>query len=505
MLKNSLRLIAFCVASAMTMGTMAQQKSVIFKNGFDSESDAKKWSLIYGAKLVAEQARNGTGALQVDEGEASVRSRVNLSEQGTLEFWIKTSTPATQYKINVLVASTQNADTGWVQVGQILGSNDSTEYHAKRISIDDPGKKFLRLDFEVTNGQAWLDDVSVEKILLDTALQKNQEKVIAEVLGKLRDDKNYQVQADALRTLGKNYAAQIDVQRQYLEYANGIYSSVTLVLATSERGKMANPLGYQTFKGIVSDVKRVASPIQKSRMESLLKPLGDIATATLNVMTQGAYQAFAEPFKTIVATTFDRVSYENAGVDRKARKFAEENGLKTFAKAEGFLGEVEKELNTVVALDKDLMDIQREVDKFRKDLDKHLKESLIAGGMGRGQENYNRVMSKDEPTRNAALQEINNYFILQAESYQNHSSSNTEFVQFMMKATGTMEETQVFKERFNQIASSVITFYDKFDRSVAKDQNPFSDEKDRNLWESHAVKVREYIQESKAAFAKAYM
>ena len=505
MFKSTAKLWMLCVASVLAMQAGAQQKSVIFKNGFDSDADLKKWALIYGTKAVAEQARTGTGALLVEEGEASVRSRVNLNEQGTLEFWIKTSSPATQYTINVLVATNQNIDNGWVQVGQIKGSNDSTEYHAKRISIDDPGKKYLRLDFEIANGQVWIDDLSVEKILLDTALQKNQEKVIAEVLGKLRDDKNYQVQADALRTLGKNYAAQIDVQRQYLEYANGIYSSVTLVLATSERGKMANPLGYHTFKGIVSDVRMVASPIQKSRMESLLKPLGDIATASLNVMTQGAYQAFAEPFKTIVATTFDRVSYENAGIDRKARKFAEANGLKTFAKAEGFLGEVEKELNMVVALDKDLMDIQREVDKFRKDLDKHLKESLIAGGMGRGQENYNRVLSKDETIRAAALQEINNYFLLQAESYQNHSSSNTEFVQFMMKATGTMEETQVFKERFNQIASSVITFYDKFDRSVAKEQNPFTSETDRALWESHAVKVRTYIQESKAAFAKAYM
>lgn len=505
MLKTVASVLILSTASLIASVAVAQQKSVIFKNGFESDAEHKKWALIYGAKFISEQARTGTGALQVEQGEASVRSRVNLSEQGTLEFWIKTSSPATQYKINVLVAANQNVDSGWVQVGQILGNNDSAEYHAKRISIDDPGKKYLRLDFEITNGQVWVDDVSVEKILLDTALQKNQEKVIAEVLGKLRDDKNYQVQADALRTLGKNYAAQIDVQRQYLEYANGIYSSVTLVLATSERGKMANPLGYQTFKGIVSDVKMVASPIQKARMDSLLKPLGDIATATLNVMTQGAYAAFAEPFKTIVATTFDKVAYENAGVDRKTRKFAEENGLKTFSKAEGFLGEVEKELNTVVALDKDLMDIQREVDKFRKDLDKHLKESLIAGGMGRGQENYNRVMSKDEAIRSAALEEINSYFTLQAESYQNHSSSNTEFVQFMMKATGTMEETQVFKERFNQIASSVITFYDKFDRSVAKDQNPFSDEKDRSLWESHAVKVRTYIQESKAAFAKAYM
>lgn len=505
MFKKVASTLVLSTVGLMASLTWAQQKSVIFKNGFESDADNKKWALMYGATVVPDQARTGTGALQIEQGEASVRSRVNLSEQGTLELWIKTSSPATQYKINILVATNQNSDGGWVQVGQIQGSNDSGEYHAKRISIDDPGKKYLRFDFEISNGQIWLDDLAVEKILLDTALQKNQEKVIAEVLGKLRDDKNYQVQADALRTLGKNYAAQIDVQRQYLEYANGIYSSVTLVLATSERGKMANPLGYQTFKGIVSDVKRVASPIQKSRMESLLKPLGDIATASLNVMTAGAYQAFAEPFKTIVATTFDRVSYENAGIDRKSRKFAEENGLETFQKTEGFMGEVEKELNTVVALDKDLMDIQREVDKFRKDLDKHLKESLIAGGMGRGQENYNRVLSKDEPTRNAALQEIDNYFIVRAESYQNYSSSNTEFVQFMMKATETMEETQVFKERFNQIASSVITFYDKFDRSVAKEQNPFSDAKDRALWESHAVKVRNYIQESKAAFAKAYM
>ncbi|EIK43118.1 hypothetical protein O59_004222 [Cellvibrio sp. BR] len=496
---------AVMVAALLATSVSAQQKTVIFKNGFEAGNDSKKWALMYGANLVETDARTGTAALLIDQGEASVRSRVSLSEQGTLELWLKTSSPATQYKINVLVATTQNSDSGWVNVGSIRGNHDTNEYYAKRVSIDDPGKKFLRLDIEVTNGQLWVDDLSVEKILLDTALQKNQEKVIAEVLGKLRDDKNYQVQADALRTLGKNYAAQVDVQRQYLEYANGIYSSVTLVLATSERGKMANPLGYQTFKGVVNDVRTVASPIQKARMDSMLRPLGDIATATLNIMTNGTYAAFAEPFKTIVATAFDRSSYENAGIDRKSRKFAEKNGLETFNKTEVFLGEIEKELNTVTALDKDLLDIQREVDKFRKDLDKHLKESLIAGGMGRGQDNYKRVMSKDEPVRAAALQEIDNYFMVQAESYQNYSSSNTEFVQFMMKATSTMEGTQVFKERFNQIASSVITFYDKFDRSVAKDQNPFTNDKDRAVWESHAVKVRAYIQESKAAFAKAYM
>ena len=167
--------------------------------------------------------------------------------------------------------------------------------------------------------------------------------------------------------------------------------------------------------------------------------------------------------------------------------------------------EIEKELAIVSSLDKDLLDIQRDVDKYRRDLDKHLKESLIDGGLGRGQDNYNRVLSKEEPTRNAALQEITDYFMVQAESYENQSSSNTQFVQFMMRATRNIEESQLFKERFNQIASSVITFYDKFGRSVAKDQNPFSKDKDRKIWESHALKVRVYIQESKAAFTKAYM
>lgn len=504
-MSKHLILPALIVGLCLPVAAFAAPKSLLLKSGFDSEADGKKWALMYGADFTASQGRTGPGALHVSEGEASVRTRNTLSEQGTLELWIKTTSPATQYKINVLVAASQNNDAAWTPVGQISGNNDTPEYHAKRLSIDDPGKKFLRLDIETSNGELWIDDVHIEKILLDTALQKNQEKIITEVLDKLRDDKNYQVQADELRTLGKHYAEQIDVQRQYLEYAHGIYSSITLVLATSERGKMANPLAYQTFKGVVADVGRVSSPLQKARMESLLRPLGDIATTALNVMTYGAFTAFSEPFKTIVATAFEKSAYENADLDRATRKFAEKNGLATFMKTEGFLTEIEKEIKTVSALDADLLDIKRELEKFRTDLDKHLKESLIAGGLGRGQENYNRITSKDEATRNAALKEIDNYFMLQAESFQNHSSSNTQFVRFMMKATRNIEETQVFKERFNQIAASVITFYDKFDRSIGSDQNPFSHDKDRAVWESNAVKVRTYIQESKAAFTKAYL
>jgi len=504
-MRNFIFVLVWLGCGLVTSLAHAQDKSSLFQTSFENERDTRKWALLYGAEFEAGEARTGESAVKFREGEASMRSTFSLTEQGTLEFWIKTSSAATQYKINVLVASSLNNDSAWTVVGQISGNQDAQDYRAKRISVDDPGRKYLRLDVEVSGGDLWLDDLRVEKILLDTALQKNQQKIITQVLDKLREDKDYEVQAEALRALGVNYAAQIDIQRQYLEYANGIYASVTLVLATSERSKMANPLGYQTFKTVVDNINTVATPMQKARMNSLLKPLGDIATAGLNLMTNGAYQAFSEPFKTIVATTFDKAYYSNADLNRSQRKFAEKNGMETYQKTEKFLGEIEKELTMVTALDKDLQDLQRDLDKYRQDLDKHLRETLIDGGLGRGQDNYNRIMSKDEATRAAALQEVTNYFVVQAESYQNHTSSNTQFLQFMMKATSKIEESQVFKERFNQIAASVISYYDKFDRSIASDQNPFSEESDRKIWEERAVKVRAYLKDSKAAFTKAYM
>ncbi|HEX7764041.1 MAG TPA: hypothetical protein VF433_10585, partial [Cellvibrio sp.] len=140
----SARAITHCtavmLATLLATGVSAQQKTVIFKNGFEAGNDSKKWALMYGANVVETNARTGTGALLIEQGEASVRSRISLSEQGTLELWLRTSSPATQYKINVLVATSQNSDSGWVNVGRINGSNDTAEYYAKRVSIDDPGK-----------------------------------------------------------------------------------------------------------------------------------------------------------------------------------------------------------------------------------------------------------------------------------------------------------------------------------------------------------------------------
>ena len=159
------------------------------------------------------------------------------------------------------------------------------------------------------------------------------------------------MQAESFRTLGKNYAAQLESQRQYLEYANAIYSSITFVLASSERNKMSNPMAYTSFRNILADTKRVASPLQQQRLNSMVKPFGDLVTATLTVVSAGAFAAFSEPFKSFLASAFDRSNYENADLSRKDRKFAEENGLKIYENAERFLGELERELVQVSTLD----------------------------------------------------------------------------------------------------------------------------------------------------------
>ena len=50
------------------------------------------------------------------------------------------------------------------------------------------------------------------------------------------------------------------------------------------------------------------------------------------------------------------------------------------------------------------------------------------------------------------------------------SNSNAELVQYMIKTTEKMDEFQEFKERFNQITSAMLTFYDRFERSIAAEQ-----------------------------------
>lgn len=470
----------------------------------DFEQEQPTLTVLAGCERGSHTPKSGTFALQCQQGSSALVTKNPITEAGLLELWVKPESAFTSYRIHLLTSPTVSLGAQWQQIGLIEAQAGQQNYVAHRVSIDDPARKYLRLEIETEHGGVSVDDVSIQRILLDTALQKNEQKIMNGILEKLQTNQNYELKKEALQSLGKNYASQLEAQRQYLDYANGIYSSITFVLASSERSKMSNPMAYHSFQSILADAKRVSSELQQARLNSMVKPFSDLGTATLTVLSGGVYAAFAEPFKSFLATAFDRSTYKNADLNRKDRKFAEENGIKVYEKAEKFLTELENELSHVQQLEHDLLAMQRSVDSFRKDLDKHVRDYLHHAGLARTQENFSRVMSKEESIRAHLAQEVSQAVSQQAIA-RLASNDSTELVHYMLKTSAQLEGLQAYKERFNQITSAAITFYDKFESSLAKERNPFSDKKDKEIWEAHAQKARDYIKQSKDAFSKAYM
>ena len=484
-------------------GAVAQAFSVVLQDGFE-QGDEQQWRQLGDCRALLGVPRSGELALRCKAGTSVLFSKNALGEMGVLELWVKPEADTTAYRIQVMVSDLPSVNALWQPVALIEHSNGEQGYKAHRVSIDEPSKRYLRLDIEAINGLIDIDDIQIERILLATALQKNEQRIVSGILDKLRQDQNIALQAESFRTLGENYAAQLDIQRQYLEYANALYAGNALVLAGGERNRMANPMAYASFRNIISDTKRVTTPLQQARLNSMLKPFGDLATATLNVVSGGAYSAFAEPFKSFLASSFDKSSYSDAGLSRTDRKFAEQNGLKIYQDAERFLLELEKELLQVSALETELLTVQKSIDSFRKNLDKQLRDTLQHASMARSQETISRALSKDDSVRQQLMLEVAGNISLQANSYLNERN-NTQLVRFVLKTSEQLEQTQSYKDQFNQITSAMLTYYDRFERSINSSQNPFTEKSDKQLWEHHAEKARSYLQQSKESFNRAYL
>lgn len=498
-----MRYLSLLCCAMLVTPALAKPVSAVFSSDFEQGS-LTQWRQLGDCQLTTEHVRSGQGALRCAQGNSSLFSREALTEQGLLELWVLPESEQTSYRIQILLSERSSLDSVWQPVAVIEHQAGSTGYKAHRISIDDPGRKFLRLDIEAQQGFVQVDDLQIERILLGTALHKNEQRIISGILDKLRRDQNIELQAESFRTLGTNYAAQLDVQRQYLEYANALHSGISLVLASSERNKMSNPMAYASFRSIVGDTKRVSSKIQQARLNSMIKPFGDLVTATLNVVSAGTYAAFAEPFKSFLATSFDRSSYQNAGLSRADRKFAEEHGLKIYQDAERFLNELERELQQVSQLDNELTVIQRTIDSYRRDLEKHLRDTLLHANIASSKENISKVLSKDEGIRQKMISAAAGNISLKAGTYLN-DGNNTELIRFVLKTSELLDAMQSYKDGFNQITSAMLTYYERFERSVAAEQNPFTEKADKEAWESHARKAREYIKQSKDSFNKAYL
>ncbi|WP_228289583.1 BAR domain-like protein A BdpA [Shewanella cyperi] len=488
--------------------TLCQSAMAVAGNDIQFSSDfelgtGSEWSFVYGCERQNAVPRSGEGALHCGPGTAVLISSQGVAELGMLELWLKPDSVHSRFKLSLYSSESGGLNSIWTPVAVLEGEGDDS-YQAQRIAIDEAGQRFLRLDIETQNGGVSLDDIRIDKIQLNAALAKNERRIIGGLLEKIKEDQDYKLQSDSIATMARSFAGQLESQRQYLEYANGIYSSITFVLATSERNKMANPLVYKTFKGILNDTKRVATPLQEARLNSMIKPFGDLVGATLKLVSAGTYAVFAEPFKSFLAATFDKSNIDNSDLSRSDKKFARENGLAIYERAEKFMTELERELGQTTALDNDLGQILKNIDSFRKDLERFMGDTMQYADLGRNQENRSALMSKDDASRAAIQQKAQDNIARRANALAD-ARRQTDLVQYLLRTSGYIETTQGYKERFNQITAQVLSFYDRFERSVAPEANPFSEGEDRKLWEQHAVRARAYIKDSRAAFQKAYM
>lgn len=483
----------------------ASYAAPVFESTFEGDLKNLPFTLLYGASLEEKDGRGGSNYIKCAQGGSTLVLKQPVNEMGVMELWVKPLSPDTRYEITFYTRQKDLDETHWVQVGMVESDKNDPDYVAKRISLDEASSSYLKIEVNVRSGSIALDDISIDKIALAVALRKSQLETQKNLQAQFSKDENYKALSDSVLQLGESYVSQIDLQRRYLESSASITATLQLALATSQRNQMANPLAYQTFGNIVKDVQKIATPIQSQRLESLLKPYGDITSATLNVVSGGVYPIFAETFKSIVAASFDKGSYSNANLSRDLRKYAEKNGPDVYAQAEGFLKEVHGDLQTINALDKELANIQKTVDAFRADLEKNLKDYLVGGGMERNNDSVNRIMSKDPATRAAATKVVSDYFAAQANAYQTGTKGNAQLLQFLLTTSNRIEKVQEYDERFNLITSSVLTFYSKLEGSIAADKNPFSKDQDKATWEKSAAAAREHVKKSRAAFETAYI
>ena len=238
------KLIALWCAGWLPVA-QAQPYVAVLQDGFEQGSE-QYWQQLGECKALLGTPRSGELALRCKAGNSVLFSNTAFSEMGVLELWVKPESEVTGYRIQVQVSDLPSINALWQPLALIEHSGGEQGYKAHRVSIDDPAKRYLRLDIEAINGVIDIDDVQVERILLATALQKNEQRIVSGILDKLRQDQNIALQAESFRTLGVNYAAQLDIQRQYLEYANALYSGNAMVLAGAERNRMANPGASRT-------------------------------------------------------------------------------------------------------------------------------------------------------------------------------------------------------------------------------------------------------------------
>ena len=108
---------------------------------------------------------------------------------GVLELWVKPTAPDTHYEMTFYVRAKDKDENSWVKIGAIDSEKNDADYTAKRVSIDEAGSNYLKIEINVSSGSIAIDDIAIDKIGLAVALRKSQletQKSLQEQFSKMK-------------------------------------------------------------------------------------------------------------------------------------------------------------------------------------------------------------------------------------------------------------------------------------------------------------------------------
>lgn len=491
-LAAGLVLVLGCLVAFGTQAQGASQYEANFSN-----AEPQRWTGEFELRADPEGGGKNSFSLACRHGsDCTLVSSGKVQDPGMLEVQVRTESKSVRVQVSVSTARSLNEPWSEKSRTEVQVGKTYTPVH---LAIDDVGAHFVKLHLSAANPGLLIDSISIARISFEALTSVAASESTRKMLDAYVNNSDNQALANSLRDTGRDYVAQIDTQATNIARVKAILATFSLADVVDARMRMANPIAYKGFRENVETARQVASPMQQLRLNSLLKPLGDIATGVTNVITGGVYSAIAEPLKSTFAVILDETAWGNRDIGRSVRKdLSGDKARDSFMAMSEMMDQFSSELAVVEALSTTRGQVSTQGRELVTEFEDGLKRYLgIVTTPGSPQ--YASVfLSDDHRAKDSARAEIRKFF-------DKAASGGTPLVlQLSIQAGDKLRAASDSVSRYESFRANAKSYYSQLRASLAPSRNPFVRKADREEWEALAATTRVKLKVAEAAFDEAF-
>lgn len=358
------------------------------------------------------------------------------------------------------------------------------------VSVNREGNFFFRWGLKnYQSGSFIFDEFSFSQIPKTKKEQNITQKDMEEIKTMINDNTRRLVQIDYQQT-EKNFKNAAESYNKNLNLLTNLIDKTRTLFITSEtanklavRNQMTNPMNYESFDKIVRDVNAYLPEIKKNHLTDILSLVKKPLQMADRVLLGGALSTFANMFKSLVADAFSPSNLREKINSRNERKEIEIKGINLYNRTKNFLTVILNENDKVNRLNALVGSSATETDKLLRDLEAFLPRYLQAIDI-----QEKDLLKKADLLDRDALEQIKNssiQFYSSALGPQTHFMDNKKQLsnhqkEVLNNTTKFITKIEDFKERYDNIALSVLSFYQEF-KSDVNSPNPLQQKVDGKI------------------------